>query len=146
MAGQSKPGGCKELYYNMLGMVKMKNLSGKVEIIENPSDDRIIQLYQTAKVFVFPSVIEGFGLPVLEAMACGCPVACSNAASLPEVGGDAVLYFNPNDINGMAAAMTRLLDNDSLRLNLAQKGIERAKLFSWEKTAADIYKILSAFC
>lgn len=92
-------------------------------------------LYALASVFVFPSLYEGFGLPVLEAMARGIPVACSNAASLPEVAGDAALLFDPRDTAAIAAAIERLLGDDSLREGLRLAGRERAARFTWERTA-----------
>lgn len=143
LAGHSKTGGYAKLYYDVRGLLRTKKMEGKVEVVENPSDDKITELYQTAKLFVFPSLIEGFGLPVLEAMACGCPVVCSNAASLPEVGGDAVLYFDPCDIRGMADTMQRVLGNASIRSVMIEKGLARAKGFSWEQAGQKIYQILN---
>lgn len=90
-------------------------------------------LYQSATIYVQPSWYEGFGLPILEAMKFGCPVASSNRGSLSEVGGDAVLYFDPK--NGMTEAINRLLKSSQLRKELSEKGIEQAKNFTWEKTA-----------
>jgi len=89
-----------------------------------------------------PSFIEGFGLPVLEAMACGCPVACSNAASLPEVGGDAAMYFDPNDPEQMASVMERILDEPGLRQSMIDKGFENVKRFSWDKMAGELLEML----
>lgn len=92
-------------------------------------------LYERAQCFVFPSLYEGFGLPVLEAMSLGVPVACARAASLPEVGGNAVLYFDPADENNMATALDRCLSEEDLRKSLAAKGSARASLFSWDQCA-----------
>jgi glycosyltransferase involved in cell wall biosynthesis len=139
MAGHSKPGGHNRLYYDITELLQSKNLTGKVEIIENPTDDKIVQLYQTAKVFVFPSMIEGFGLPVLEAMACGCPVACSNAASLPEVGGDAVMYFDPYDVRAMASVIQSIMNDESRRKDLIEKGLARAAGFGWAEAGQAVY-------
>lgn len=88
-------------------------------------------LYAAADVLVMPSTLEGFGLPVLEAMACGTPVICSRAASLPEVGGDAVLYFDPLNAEELATAIERVLSSRDLQTTLRLKGLERAKLFDW---------------
>jgi glycosyltransferase involved in cell wall biosynthesis len=92
-------------------------------------------LYSGATVFVFPSLYEGFGLPPLEAMACGTAVACSNAASLPEVTGDAALLFDPDDPEAIAAAIGALLADDDARSTLAARGRQRAASFSWAACA-----------
>ena len=92
-------------------------------------------LYSGALLFVFPSLYEGFGLPVLEAMACGTPVVCSNISSLPEVAGDAALLVNPADTQDLARAMRAALDDESLRQHMREKGLRRAQDFSWLQTA-----------
>jgi glycosyltransferase involved in cell wall biosynthesis len=92
-------------------------------------------LYRAATCFVFPSLAEGFGLPVLDALVRGTPVACSNATSLPEVAGDAVLYFEPTDTSAIAAAIERLLHDSALGDRLRAAGPEQAKKFSWQRTA-----------
>jgi glycosyltransferase involved in cell wall biosynthesis len=93
------------------------------------------RVYAAAEMLVMPSFNEGFGLPVLEAMACGTPVVCSRAASLPEVGGDAVEYFEPSSADDLAAALERILGSRVLQEALRCKGLERAKLFSWHECA-----------
>jgi len=92
-------------------------------------------LYNEAKVFVFPSQYEGFGLPPLEAMACGTPVITSNTSSLPEVVSDAGLLIDPYNVEELIEAMERCLTDDNLRAELIEKGLQRVKLFSWERTA-----------
>ena len=94
-------------------------------------------LYSMAQSLVFASLYEGFGLPILEAMACGCPVIASNATSIPEVGGDSVAYVDPYDVDDIARVMYRILTDRELKTNLARQGLKRAKLFSWEQTARD---------
>jgi glycosyltransferase involved in cell wall biosynthesis len=110
-----------------------------------PEED-LPALYNGAVVFVFPSLYEGFGLPPLEAMACGAPVACSNAASLPEVVGEAALLFDPRDVNAMAAAIQRLLQEESLRAELRERGLERAAQFTWEQTARQTLEVYRRVC
>ncbi len=97
------------------------------------SDEELIALYSSCRVYVVPSFEEGFGIPLLEAMACGAPVASSNRASLPEVGGNAALYFDPNNIDDMAEKISTLLNLEIMRKDLIKKGYERVKEFSWEK-------------
>jgi glycosyltransferase involved in cell wall biosynthesis len=113
-----------------------------VVFIDKVNDEILINLYNRADLFVFPSFYEGFGLPPLEAMACGCPVVVSNAGSLPEVCGDAAVYCNPYDPEDIARAIYEVLSSEELRNYLSQKGLERAKIFSWEKTAEEILKII----
>ena len=94
-------------------------------------------LYQAAACFVFPSRREGFGMPILEAMARGVPVACSNASALPEVAGDAALYFAPESPEEIAAAIQRLLGNAELARELVDRGLDRVRLFTWARTAEE---------
>ncbi len=100
------------------------------------SDAELRALYAGASAFVFPSRYEGFGLPPLEAMALGAPVVCADAASLPEVVGDAALLFPAGDAVALAAALSRVLDDLALRERLSRAGRERAARFTWERTAA----------
>jgi len=99
------------------------------------TDSELRALYENALCFIFPSLYEGFGLPPLEAMACGCPVLSSNRASLPEICGDAALYFDPINEEEVYGTITSLIENTSLQNELRKKGLERAKLFTWENAA-----------
>lgn len=105
------------------------------------SDEELVSLYKNAKCFVMPSLEEGFGIPLLEAMACGCPVVSSYAGSLPEVGGDACLYFNPKESSDMVKKISQVLDNEELRQQLTQKGLNRYKQFSWQKLAKETLEV-----
>ncbi|MBI2453894.1 glycosyltransferase family 4 protein [Candidatus Peregrinibacteria bacterium] len=102
--------------------------------------------YRLARAFVYPSLYEGFGLPVLEAMAAGCPVLCSNASSLPEVAGQAALFFHPEDGNALEKALFRILEDEPLRRHLIAAGRMQAAKFSWEKTAALTLKNMERCC
>lgn len=97
--------------------------------------------YSGAEVFVLPSLYEGFGLPPLEAMACGCPVVTSNTSSLPEVVGEAGIMVDPDDIDGLAQAMRQVLTDSKLRDDMISKGLEQSKKFSWGKTAEETLKV-----
>lgn len=110
-----------------------------------PQED-LPPLYALAKAAVYPSLYEGFGLPVLEAMACGCPMICSNATSLPEVAGNAALQIDPHDAEAWAEGIAKVLLDDKLRETMIGDGLKRAVLFTWEKTAqqtAAQYRIYS---
>ena len=107
-----------------------------------PEED-LVCLYNCADLFVFPSLYEGFGLPPLEAMACGAPVICSDAGALPEVTGDAATHVDPHDVAGLAAAMRATLGSDARRAAMIEKGLHRAGVFSWRRhaeAAEDIYR------
>lgn len=114
-----------------LGLEPYVHFTGYVEDADLPA------LYNGAALFTFPSLYEGFGLPVLEAMACGTPVITSNTSSLPEVAGDAALMVNPQDVNAIAIAMQRVLENPALSSQMRQKGLARAQQFTWERTARE---------
>jgi glycosyltransferase involved in cell wall biosynthesis len=119
-----------------------KPLPEGVESHGRVSDDKLVELYRTAAALVFPSLYEGFGLPPLEAMACGCPVAVARATSLPEVCGDAAEYFDPLSAEDMAAAIVRALRGDRV-----EQGLARAAQFSWDDCARAhdaVYRDLSA--
>jgi glycosyltransferase involved in cell wall biosynthesis len=106
--------------------------------------DELLQLYAKAHAFVYPSTFEGFGMPVLEAMAAGIPVTCSDIAPLREVAGDAALFFDPLNEDAIATALDRIITDVPLRAQLAQTGPERARLFSWERAARETLTALLA--
>lgn len=104
-------------------------------------DEQLVALYKNASCFVIPSFEEGFGLPLLEAMTCSCPVVSSNGGSLPEVGGDAAVYFNPHDYADMEDKINMVLKSDKLRKEMIEKGKKRVKFFSWEKLAKQTLEV-----
>lgn len=107
-------------------------------------DDELSGLYRRALAFVFPSLYEGFGIPVLEAFASGCPVVLSNTSSLPEVAGDAAVYFDPKDTSSIKNAIISVLNGEGLRGKLIQKGKDRLKQFSWEKCAKETLAVYNS--
>ncbi|TAK04090.1 glycosyltransferase family 1 protein [Patescibacteria group bacterium] len=112
-----------------------------VRFVANPDDETVSALYRDARAYAFPSRAEGFGLPGLEAMSAGVPVAAAQAGSLPEVYGDAALYFPPHDAAGMAEAMGTLLTDEPIRRQLRERGRERARRYSWRRMAEETRRV-----
>ena len=123
-------------------IVRRKNLSNRIFFTGYVKDADIAAIYNLAKLFVFPSLYEGFGIPPLEAQACGCPVACSDAASLPEACGDSVAYFDPYSVEDMRDKIQMVLNDENLQNELRAKGFENVKRFSWERSAKQIIEIM----
>ncbi len=119
------------------GLVNRLGLARRVHFLGRVSDEELVWLYNAGRMLVFPSFYEGFGLPPLEAMACGMPVIVSNVSSLPEVVVDAGLLVDPTNTDELTVAMWRLLSDDALRQELIAKGLKRAALFSWERAARE---------
>ncbi|MCK4659850.1 MAG: glycosyltransferase family 4 protein [Phycisphaerae bacterium] len=121
----------------------------RVRFLGSPNDAELSRLMVSARALLLLSAAEGFGLPVLEAMACGCPVIVSNRASLPEVAGDAGMIVDPHDSAAVAEAISKVLQDDGLRAELIGCGLRRAAMFSWGKTAreiAEVYRTVLAAC
>jgi len=127
----------KEVYETM----RRLNLSNSVKFLGYVPDEELPKLYSGADLFVYPSLYEGFGLPPLEAMACGCPVITSNVSSLPEVVGDAGIMVNPLDINGLADAVYKVLNDEGLREEMVKKGLKRVRMFGWEECARKTLRV-----
>lgn len=125
------------MYEPILAAMQTPGLAGRVRLIDDAGNDELPALYAAADLFVYPSLYEGFGLPVVEAMACGAPVVTSNVSSLPEVAGDAALLADPRDEAALAAAIDRALGDPALRAALAARGRARAEHFSWQRCARE---------
>ena len=110
-------------------------------IQEKGNDQKLIEYYKKASLFVYPSFYEGFGITPLEAMSLGCPVACSNTSSIAEVVSNAGIYFDPYSIQSISRAIKSTLEDDSLRKVLIKKGEKRIKKFSWEKCSLETYNL-----
>jgi len=130
-------------YESLLRLIEQRGLQDRVVLAGRAFDKDLGILYKASAGYVFPSLYEGFGLPLVEAMASGVPVACSNRTSLPEVAGDAALYFNPESIEEMAAAVERLVTDSELRKDLVGRGLARVKLFMWRECARKTVAALS---
>lgn len=130
------------LYEEILDAPKKFGVEDKVKFLEGINDEELAVFYKHALCYVLPSLYEGFGLPVVEAMKHGCPVITSNISSLPEAGGDAALYVDPEDVDDIAEKIVQLVKDKDLRKDLAEKGKKQAAKFSWEKTAKETLKVL----
>ena len=122
---------------NQLIFKKIKELKAEdyIEVYDHVPDEQLVSLMRRSKGLIHPSLYEGFGLPLIEAMACGCPVVTSSASSLPEVVGDAGITVDPHDTDSLAQAMRRVLTDSKLREEMISKGLKQAKKFSWDKAA-----------
>lgn len=128
-------GGKGWLYDEIFAKAEALNLGDRVRFVGYIDAADQALWYAAASVFAFPSLYEGFGMPPLEAMACGTPVVTSNTSSLPEVVGDAGLTVDPRNPDELGAALLRLLNNQSLRAELRERGLRQAQRFSWRETA-----------
>ncbi len=127
--------------------IRQKGLENRIFFTGHVPDHDLKAVYSGAAALVYPSLYEGFGLPIVEAMACGCPVICSDAASMPEVAGDAAVYIDPYRTDSLAHAIDTLVHDSNLGRDLKKKGLSRAAGFTWEKTAAltrDVFRRAAA--
>ena len=123
-------------------IIKSNKLDHRVIFCGALTDSRLAEYYRGAIAVTFPSLYEGFGLPVLEAMACGVPVLTSDVTSLPEVAGDAAVYVNPYEVSSIAEGLEKIVNDSELRASLIIKGEQRSKLFSWDHTAEQVQQVL----
>jgi glycosyltransferase involved in cell wall biosynthesis len=125
-------------------IIKSLNISNEVIFTNFVPEEDLSTYYSGAEVFVLPSLYEGFGFPVVEAMACGCPVITSNISSLPEVVGDAAIMVNPQNADSLARAMRQVLIDSGLSNNMIKKGLVQAKKFTWEKAAEQTMEVYNS--
>lgn len=129
---------------SLFDLLTKTQLDNQVILTGYVPDEYLAPLFSGATMFVYPSVYEGFGLPVLEAMKCGCPVITSNSSSLPEVIGDAGILVDPTNIDDLSAAMVRLITNKKLCATYKRKGLQQSLLFSWEKSCRQLMDIFNS--
>ncbi|MBI4098005.1 MAG: glycosyltransferase family 4 protein [Candidatus Levybacteria bacterium] len=129
-------------YEEILAAPEKFGVGDRVKFLDSVSNEELPSFYQHAQFFILPSLYEGFGLPVLEAMNYGCPVITSDVSSLPEAGGDAALYVDPKNVQDIYEKMKKLLSDDDLKKELIEKGYKQAKKFSWEKSARQTLAVL----
>lgn len=132
-------------YKNVLEKIEDESKNQSIEYRGYVKDNELVELYRDAFAFIYPSLYEGFGIPPLEAMACGVPVLCSNNSSLPEVVADAALTFDPYSTEEIESAMKKISDNNQLRDELINRGYAQCKKFSWNDTAAKVTSIYQKF-
>jgi glycosyltransferase involved in cell wall biosynthesis len=123
------------LYDGVFAAVAMHGVADRVRFLDYLPDDELVALYQAAAAVAVPSLYEGFGIPVLEAMASGTPVVCSTGGSLPEIAGDAALLVDPEDVDGLASALVQLVTDEGSRSSLRERGLRRASGFTWDAAA-----------
>lgn len=124
--------------------LKMIHHNHRIKWLGHVPEDDLTSLYNLADVYVYPSLYEGFGLPVLEAQACGCPVIASNTSSLPEVGGDSVAYIDPFDVSDIARKIEYLVTHDDEKRRYIQMGLANVGRFSWERAACELVEIIES--
>ncbi|MFH1644882.1 MAG: glycosyltransferase family 1 protein, partial [Candidatus Omnitrophota bacterium] len=124
-------------YEDCVKMTQKYSIKEKIVFCDYARQVDMPLLYNGAEAFVYPSLYEGFGLPVLEAMSCGIPVVCSDVSSVPEIAGEAGYYFDPNHKDSMLKALVTALNDPGLRESLSKKSLERARIFSWDKTVKE---------
>jgi len=118
-----------------------EKLKDRVVILGYVEEEELMSLYSLAEMFLYPSLCEGFGLPILEAQACGCPVLTSNVTACPEVAGDGAHIVNPYSVEEIQAGMLKILQDEEYKHKLITRGFENIKRFSWKKTAEEILKV-----
>ncbi len=129
-------------YEEFFNLIRKNYLNKKVHTLGYLSNESLMKLYSLSQALVFPSFYEGFGIPPLEAMRCGCPVIASDKSSVPEVVGDSAILINPENPKEITAAMVKILTDSNLRKGFSEKGLEQAKKFSWRTSAEKLLEIL----
>jgi glycosyltransferase involved in cell wall biosynthesis len=137
-------GGLNEKIFgkNSLKILEYAKNNDNIIFLGRVDDEKLIELYSNAICFVYPSLYEGFGIPPLEAQACGCPIVVSDIPVFKEIYADSAVYFNPLDPNDISCKINNILNDSNLRKILTQKGLENAKKFTWDNSAKQFFSIL----
>ena len=130
--------GCEEEF----AQIEHLNLKDRVQFVDWVDQGDLAAFYNLAALFVYPSFYEAFGIPLLEAMACGCPIVASHTGAIPEIAGDAACLVDPRDAKSIADGMHRVLKDGDFRSDMISKGLRRAKQFSWQKCAAKTLEVI----
>ncbi len=136
--GTPKTPDAKRMFLKLKIMVNEYNLNNSVEFLGYVTDKKLCELYSKCKAYIFPSLYEGFGLPLIEAQSCGAPVISSNAGALPEIGGDSCIYFNPTNENELAKKVINLFTDEKKQKELIEKGYVNSAKYTWEKGASQL--------
>jgi glycosyltransferase involved in cell wall biosynthesis len=136
-------GGDSWLDTDVYDMITENNLQERIIKLGFISEEDLVMMYNLADCYLYPSLYEGFGLPILEAQACGCPVITSTVSSCPEVAGAGAMYIDPHNVGDMARAMTEVVTDKKLRKKLVDEGLKNCAQFTWDKTATALLEILN---
>ena len=131
-----------DYYAKLKALITEQQLEEHVEFLGQVSRVELTELYGRCRIFVFPSTVETFGNPLVEAMACGAPIASSNTAAMPEVLSDAAVYFDPNDVDNMTDVLRDLYKDTARRTDLSSKARKRAKMYAWEETKERTLRVI----
>lgn len=134
-------GDLKSKSFQTLDVSRYSN-NQQIKFLGRISDEELIKYYSNATAFIFPSLYEGFGIPPLEAQACGCPAICANASCLPEIFGDSVMYCNPHDVSSLLKAMGEIISDEKKRSSLVRLGLKNIERYSWRQSAKKMQSVL----
>ena len=123
------------------GLISKNGLVGKIKLFGFMDDHELMTFYSLAAAFVYPSKYEGFGIPLVEAMACGTPIVAANISSIPEIAGNAAQYFEPDSEVSLAEALDNVVDDDTIKVSMIENGFKRKESFNWDKTARETYEV-----
>jgi glycosyltransferase involved in cell wall biosynthesis len=131
-----------DYFQNLKKVISDNELDNDIQFLGSVKSIELVKLYQSCSIFVFPSTVETFGNPLVEAMACGAPIACSNTTAMPEIAGNAAIFFDPTSVNSITEEISSLLKDEEQRQNLSKLALTRAKSFSWDNTGKNTLAVI----